>query len=227
MILSSKNKKRLNFGIIIAIDLIPLFGVMFWKWTVSDALFIFWLQTIVIGLMNFPKIIVYYKKYPVNMFWAIGLFGAGFILFLPFTFIWTYFISVVALRADAVVNDLILVIFLKDLILKSWIVILAIFIAEIYKFYSVFILEREYEEGRNLPASIPSDERIYDPTFEPFGRMLAIGVLPILSFWLIMLFNSPLPALMIFIVGKIIVDIQIEKYHKEKESKTTSNILTK
>lgn len=219
-------KLNINIGISILINLIPVWGVLFQGWSAYNILFVFWLQTLVVGVINIPKIIVYYKKFPRNIFWALFFFLVPFIVMMPFLYFFMYFflnsdiISIfVSSSQSSIVDDYKIfsdfMIIFKNNLSVLWI----LFINEIYRFFVVFIGEKEYQEGRDLPASVPSGDRVNDPTFEPFGRALSLCILTVVGFLPTLITNSTLPALLLLVIGKIVFDIQVEKYHFEKSSK--------
>lgn len=47
---------RLSSLALIAANLIPIFGVFYWGWDVSAILILYWLENLVIGALNVPKI---------------------------------------------------------------------------------------------------------------------------------------------------------------------------
>ena len=60
-------------AVLVAVNLVPLFGVLFWGWDVATILIAYWLENGVIGLINIPKIILAARGTPV-----IGPVMAGF-----------------------------------------------------------------------------------------------------------------------------------------------------
>jgi hypothetical protein len=46
----------LENALIIGSNFIPLFGVLFWDWTIESILFIYWWETLIIGLFAILKI---------------------------------------------------------------------------------------------------------------------------------------------------------------------------
>jgi hypothetical protein len=59
--------------VLVAVNLVPLFGVLFWGWDVGTILIAYWLENGVIGLLNIPKIMLAARGTPV-----IGPVIAGF-----------------------------------------------------------------------------------------------------------------------------------------------------
>lgn len=43
--------------VMIVMNLIPMYGVLFWGWSVTTLLAVYWAETLVIGLLNIPKIL--------------------------------------------------------------------------------------------------------------------------------------------------------------------------
>jgi len=229
--MNKKQKLNINISIAVLINLIPVWGVIFQGWSTYNILFVFWLQTLVIGLINIPKIIIYYKKFPKNIFWALFFFSAPFIVMMPFLYFFVYFflnsdiISIfVSPYQSPIVNDYKIFSDFMNIFKNNVSVLFILFINEVYRFFVVFIGEKEYQEGRDLPASVPNSERVNDPTFEPLGRALSIGILALIGFLPTLVTNSTLPAVILLVVGKIAFDIQVEKYHFEKGEKETQEL---
>jgi hypothetical protein len=229
--MTKKQKLNINISIAILINLIPVWGVIFQNWSAYNILFVFWLQTLVIGVINVPKIIFYYKKFPTHVLWALLFFLLPFIIMMPFLYFFMYFflnssiISIFVSPGQSLIVDDYKIFSDFMIIFKNNLSILWIlFINEIYKFFVVFIGEKEYQEGRDLPVSVPSGDRINDPTFEPLGRALSIGILALIGFIPTLVTNSTLPAVILLVIGKIAFDIQVEKYHFEKQEKGTREL---
>lgn len=60
-------------AVLVAANVVPLFGVLFWDWDVTTILVAYWLENGVIGLINIPKIMLAARGTPV-----IGPVIAGF-----------------------------------------------------------------------------------------------------------------------------------------------------
>ncbi|MEO8626408.1 MAG: DUF6498-containing protein [Candidatus Limnocylindrales bacterium] len=59
--------------VLVAVNLVPLFGVLFWGWDVAIILISYWLENGIIGLINIPKILLAARDNSV-----IGVAVAGF-----------------------------------------------------------------------------------------------------------------------------------------------------
>lgn len=216
-------KLNINIGIIVLINLIPVWGVLFQEWSAYNILFVFWLQTLVIGIVNILKIIIYYKKSSKNIFWALLFFLVPFIIIMPFLYFFVYFflnsdiISIfVSPDKSLVVNDYKIFSDFISIFKNNMSVLSILFVDEIYRFFMVFIGEKEYQERQDLSDSVSSNDRVNDPTFEPFGRVIVLGILTVIGFLPTLATDSTLPALILLVLGKIIFDIQVEKHHFEK-----------
>lgn len=224
--MTRNNKLYINIGIAILVNLIPVCGVIFQGWSTYNILFVFWLQTLVIGVVNIPKIIIYYQKFPKNIFWALFFFLTPFIVIMSFLYFFLYFfldsdiISIfVSPDQSPIVNDYKIFSDFMIIFKNNVSVLFILLINEVYRFFVVFIGEKEYQEGRDLPTTVPSGDRVNDPTFEPFGRALSLGILTVIGFFPTLVTTSTLPALLLLVLGKIAFDIQVEKYHLEKSRK--------
>ena len=180
-------------------------------------LFIFWLQTLASGMLNVPKIIVYYRRYPVNMLFALFLFIAPFVVLLPAVYMFTY----IFLNPDLIGNfvlpsDYKIFSDFASIFATNTSIFVILVINEIYLFFSKFIGEGEYKEGYELPATAVGDERVNDPTFGPFGRVFALVILALVGFLPTLMTHSTMPSLILLVIGKIAYDIQMEMYLSEK-----------
>ncbi|HEY8134822.1 MAG TPA: DUF6498-containing protein [Candidatus Limnocylindrales bacterium] len=68
-----RDSNPLAVAVLVAVNLVPLVGVLFWGWDVATILIAYWLENGVIGLINIPKIMLAARDTPV-----IGPVIAGF-----------------------------------------------------------------------------------------------------------------------------------------------------
>lgn len=57
MALSSQNSKTLPIILLVAANLVPLLGVIFLGWSVASVLVVYWVESVVIGILNLPRIL--------------------------------------------------------------------------------------------------------------------------------------------------------------------------
>src|SRR5262245_22618930 len=48
----------LSAVVLVLSNLVPVYGVLFWHWEVFPIVFLFWAETVVIGVINVPKMLV-------------------------------------------------------------------------------------------------------------------------------------------------------------------------
>jgi hypothetical protein len=48
-----KMRKILSSGVIIVTNLIPIYGVLYWKWNIFSIMFLYWAESAIIGFFNF------------------------------------------------------------------------------------------------------------------------------------------------------------------------------
>jgi hypothetical protein len=68
-----RDSNPIAVAVLLAVNMVPLFGVLFWGWDVGTILIAYWLENGVIGLLNIPKIMLAARGTPV-----IGPVIAGF-----------------------------------------------------------------------------------------------------------------------------------------------------
>lgn len=56
-LLSSGHSKTLPLVLLVAANLVPLLGVMFLGWSVASILVVYWVESVVIGVLNIPRIL--------------------------------------------------------------------------------------------------------------------------------------------------------------------------
>lgn len=115
-IIGSIQRKRIlpSAVLLVLVNLIPIFGVIFWNWNAFDIIVLYWIENIVIGVCNIPRIImaqvpVYGTNYLnskegytiANLF--LNLFLAGFFTmhFGIFTVVHGVFVNMIALNRSS------------------------------------------------------------------------------------------------------------------------------
>jgi len=53
-----KPKLTRSLLVLIAANLIPIFGVLFFGWTLFEILYLYWLESVIIGIFNIPKMLL-------------------------------------------------------------------------------------------------------------------------------------------------------------------------
>lgn len=153
MVLRFKFKWTLAIGFLIAANLLPVAGVLLFEWDVSTILLLYWLETVVIGAVNIPKMWMCTggsgSKLYLSAFFAahFGGFSWGHLAFLKQSFDLEPVIPAIlaggALAATA----------------------LSFLVSHIFSMFYNFIGKREYE-GRDAGEQM----------FFPYGRIVVMHV---------------------------------------------------
>ncbi len=192
-----KIKNDVSVISLIISNLIPIVGVIFWQWNITDIIFLYWIETLVMGVLNIPKIKkaqglpendqkkdIKINGVDINQFNKKGLIR--FFLFTYIIFNIMHFI-------------LILVIFgLPSMTLYSILIAsLSIFISHYISYKTNFIGKNEY---LNIsPARV---------ALQPESRILIVTLVVMLGgFFTQKLFGGNFMALIILVTLKILVDL--------------------
>lgn len=177
---------------LVFVNLIPVGGVLFFGWSLSDIMVIYWAESAVIGFYNVLKMLVVSKWLAILMApFFIGHYG-GFMA-AHFFFIYSFFIGEgngAAERAGAMET-------LRDIFVPLWPAVLALFISHGISFATNFVGRREYL--RKSPEAQMTD---------PYKRIFVMHLTLIFGGWIMMMFHAPVGALSLLIILKTWVDLR-------------------
>lgn len=184
---------------LILMNLIPVFGVFAFHWDVGTLLLLYWLESIVIGLLNIPK-----------MMWAqgaaksatgrkkAGLFGRlflcvfftvhyGMFCFGHYSFLDSFFKSVPPLQ------DL-----MRDLLSAQSVLFaaLGLFVSHLFS-----MLRNFFGKGEYLTRSPDAQ------MFVPYTRVMVMHIVVIIGGMLVMAFGAPVLALLLLVILKTGIDL--------------------
>ena len=179
---------------LIAANLVPLYGVFQWGWKVGDILILYWIENVIIGVLNIPKM------------WAceghIGrkIFNVPFFAFHYGMFCFGHGIMI----ADIFGNG-------ADLL--SWVLTgfvywtaVSFLVSHSFSMIVNFFGLREYA-GRDVQAQM----------FLPYGRIVALHIVVLIGGLMVQALGSPVYALLLLIVIKTMMDIAAHRIeHKDK-----------
>jgi hypothetical protein len=190
---------------LIAANLVPVAGAVFFGWNLSDVMVIYWAESAVVGLFNLAKIIRIGR-------WA-ALFAGPFFLghfggFMAVHFLFIYSIFVEGVGGEGPAGDLSNVF---ALFVGLWPALLALLLSHGYSFFANFLGQREYE-GRTVSQQMS----------EPYSRIIFMHLVLIFGGGLALVMGEPTFVLLIVIALKIFFDV---KAHAKQRSggKETSN----
>lgn len=197
--------ERLPILLLIAANLLPVVGVVWWGWDVFSILFLFWCENVVIGVFGIARTAVFAmrKSIPGGLFTSVfftvhyGGFMFGHLMVLMGLFL---------VRADQnsnLVSDIEYVLSTFD----RWtlLAIAALVVSHAWSFVQNFLGKREYESLSTLGAMAM-----------PYKRMAITHVALIAGGFLLVALDQPSAGLVLLLGMKIALDVVFHRReHKE------------
>lgn len=175
---------------LIAANLIPVVGVLFWHWNIGELMLLFWAESAVIGFYTLLKMarvgkwaVLFYGPFFTGHY---GGFMAGHLLF-----IYGFFVQGQMDNTDIPVQEVV-----ANFVAMAP-ALLGFFISHGVSFVSNFIGRREYV-GKEIGAQMG----------EPYKRIIIMHVTIIFGGFLVMAFGSALPALLLLVALKLAADLR-------------------
>ena len=175
---------------LLAANLLPLLGVVAFGWTLSHVMVLYWAESAVIGFYTVLKMFKVAKlaAIPASMFF-VGHFG-GFMAG-HFLFVYAFFVrGIDAKGPEPAVVEALLAVFAP-----LWLALTALFVSHGMSYVLNFIGRREYETAK-----------LNDLMTAPYKRIMVMHLTILFGGWLVMLLQTPLPALVLLIALKTTVD---------------------
>ena len=175
--------------VLIAANLVPLAGSVFWGWQLSDVMVLYWAESGIIGFYNILKmaLISRWLAIPAGLFF-LSHFGA----FMAVHFLFIYSIFVQGLQGGG--GDLGDV---RMLFVALWPALAALFLSHGLSFVVNFMGRREY-----------TTRSIRSQMSEPYRRIVFMHLVLIFGGGLALILGAPTPVLWLVIVVKIWVDMR-------------------
>jgi hypothetical protein len=177
--------------LLIAANLVPLCGVLFFGWEMSELFLLYWCESAIVGAYNVLKMLLIggIKAWPLCVFFTIhyGGFMAGHLVFLSIFFLGG--------THDGSLSGLPSV--LAGIVGRLWSALLALVISHGFAFWDGFVRQGDYRR-RSLNQQMG----------EPYGRIMVMQVTIILGGFLAQELGSPLAALVLLIALKIGADLR-------------------
>ncbi len=179
---------------LILANLTPVFGVLFFGWKVADILILYWLENLVIGALNIPKMWAC-RGNPFNKLFLTGFFTVHFGFF--------------CYGHGMIISE----IFAQGRDILDWVsgqpflwAIASIFISHLFSMFVNFLGKREYA-GRDVNTQM----------FLPYGRIVIMHVVVLVGGLLVDRLGSPIYALFVLIALKVWIDgIAHTQEHRDK-----------
>ena len=187
---------RVSLALLVAANLLPLLGVLFWDWDVFLLLLLFWFENVIIGLFGIARIVV--SGTTENSFE--GLFLPVFFLVHYGGFMFGHFMVLFFMYSTGVAEggpaaepaD-----FYRIVVEKlSWVAMVALFLSHGWSFVENFMGNREHDRLTPVQAMAL-----------PYRRMMITHVALIFGGFFLIETGQPLAGLILLIMMKIALDV--------------------
>jgi len=187
---------RVSLALLIAANLLPLVGVLFWDWDVFALLLLFWCENVIIGIFGIARMVV--SASSENTFE--GLFLPVFFLVHYGGFMFGHFMVLLFMYSNSFSEsggavkpaDYYLIV-VENL---SWVALIALFVSHGWSFVENFMGNREHE--RITPGQAMA---------LPYRRMMITHVALIAGGFFLIESGQPVAGLILLILMKIALDV--------------------
>ena len=188
--------------VLVLANLVPLIGVLLFGWRVFDVLMLYWVENVVIGVINVLRMVVCRgeKKWFLTPFFVIhyGIFCFGHLAAVTALFsqsfgagnAWQYFLGTPLNEAWRS---------------PLWIAITSIVASHLFSYFSNFIASGEFR--RTSPRELMQ---------RPYGRIVVLHLAIIAGGALIQLLGSPISMLVVLIAAKIVLDLKLHAAERDR-----------
>ena len=196
--------KKYSLYILILVNLVPVFGVLFLHWSLFSVMFFYWLESAVVGLYNIPKLLMarvttenaVKEKRPASQTKGRLVF-VGFFLIHYGMFMLGHGLFVFEFFGPSDLSFLTILIGFATLAVSHGI-----------SFFLNYIGHKEYEKVN-----------ISQQMFAPYKRIVIMHVTILIGGFIISLFGAPVLALVFMILLKIAID-SASHIHEHKKLET-------
>lgn len=199
---------------LIAANMIPLIGVVFWEWYVFDVMLLFWLENVIIGLFNILKMSAwtirtgFYLAIPLIAFFALHYGG---FTFGHFIFLMTLFGGVSP--GEHLGTEF----FMTRPEFQTWgfyMAVLGLFASHLFSFCVNFLGRGQIKQTN-----------AFDLMFAPYGRVMMLHVTLLIGGVAAQILKQPVWAMILLVWLKIAFDLRAHrKSHAEKEDILAENL---
>lgn len=193
-------KNNPSVTVLIIANLFPIVQVLYFKMDVFPLVFLFWIETLIIGILNIPKLIFFHRWKAVGIVPFFVLHFGGF-MFVHMMFIVAFFLMKLKLGetyTGPLSEPSKVVAVLVDYAHILWISILALALSHLYSFFTNYIGNKEYL-NRNKKK---------DPMVLPYGRVVVMHLVLLVGGFVVSMFGQKGIALFALLVLKVLVDIR-------------------
>ncbi len=191
--------------LLVAANLVPLVGAIAWGWKVVDIVILYWIENVIVGLLNAVRMACVKSENPGSFDWVAKAFQVGFFFVHYGIFTLVHGVFVFSLFANGGGFDGFRL--LPGLLggpLK-W-AVLALLASHLVSFFLNYIGQREFE-GKDLGEQMAA----------PYPRMMALHIAIVLGAFAIEAMGQPLIFLVILVIGKTVADLKLHRKSHEKQ----------
>lgn len=189
---------RTAIALLVAANMLPIFGVLLWDWNVFAILFLFWCENVVLGVFGIAKTAVFARQFHK----AGGLFLAAFFTVHYGGFMLGHLTVLTKLFSESR-NMAVSVREVLDF--WTWIAIGALVVSHGWSFVTNFLANKEFESLSSLGAMAM-----------PYKRMVITHVALIAGGFLLIELNEPLAGLLLLLGMKIALDITFHRRERNQ-----------
>lgn len=207
---------RASSIVLILANLVPLAGVILLDWRVFDILILYWVENVVIGILNVLRMAVTRER---NKWFLMPFFGFHYGLFC-----FGHLAAITGIFDPSGDMDAIWALFFGLPLAEAarsplWIAIGAIALSHLFSYFGNFIAGGEYQ--RTSANALMT---------RPYGRIVVLHVAVLLGAALIELLGAPIAMLFALIIAKTVLDLKLHAaerkiFSAEKATSTAGQAL--
>ena len=187
----SLKKIRASIYFLIGANVVPLVGTVFFDWDIIHLLYLYWLESCIIGFFNLAKIITAKIDFTFQQVY-LKIFATIFFCIHYPAMMWVLMEAGINLIAKLVFNRPLT---LEMSIKYTWSAMLSLFLSHGYSFYKNYIKDKEREQARVMKL-----------LYMPYFRIGAMWVVLMGGLYFILKHKQPVFLIVILVILKIIAD---------------------
>jgi hypothetical protein len=195
-----------SLTLLIAANVLPLVGVLFLGWDVATILILYWIENGIVGLINFPKVLLATRAanagrieggdYGRALFFLVH-YGIFWVVHGVFVFVLTLYVAPTSPDSEVLSSRVPAIAFGA----------LVLLVSHLASFYLNFVRQREYEH-------ITPDAQL----LQPYPRMLVLHFTVLLGGLAVISAGQPVGLVALLVVFKTIVDVVLFVFTTQRKT---------
>jgi hypothetical protein len=177
--------------VLIIANLVPLYGAIFRGWNVFDIVVVYWIENLVIGLINIPRILTATSETKGASSWGGKIFLSSFFMIHYGGFCLGHGFFLISIFGNDLEKTL-----TETSIRSMGIAIVALLLSHLFSFFKNYLGRGEYKQ------TTPGEQ-----LFAPYGRIVLLHIAIILGGMGVERAGEPIILLIILVLGKIVIDL--------------------